>query len=193
MRGAPHRTAGYLGGSKKKGARPLPGKVCTSIVDGLKSVYFRMVRPGRPACMPCHVVEPSGSVGGVGLCHTPAPSLSPTRQAQACHPRVDWLDPSRPGCHGQAGVKTKRCACAAAFVWLQVRPLEEQYKFGHFFSPLLSEGDFEAKPSVLLLGQYSTGESRDSRAQRCAARLRVTPACPVLSQRLPCYGAAVDR
>ena len=27
------------------------------------------------------------------------------------------------------------------------------------FSPLLSEGDFEAKPSVLLLGQYSTGTS----------------------------------
>ena len=26
-------------------------------------------------------------------------------------------------------------------------------------SPLLSEGDFEAKPSVLLLGQYSTGKS----------------------------------
>lgn len=39
----------------------------------------------------------------------------------------------------------------------QVRPLEEQFKFGHFFSPLLNESDFEAKPSVLLLGQYSTG------------------------------------
>ncbi|KDD73486.1 hypothetical protein H632_c2126p0 [Helicosporidium sp. ATCC 50920] len=41
----------------------------------------------------------------------------------------------------------------------KVRPLEEAYKFGHFFSPLLSDGDFEAKPSVLLLGQYSTGKS----------------------------------
>lgn len=41
----------------------------------------------------------------------------------------------------------------------QIRPLEESYRFGHFFSPLLSEGDFEAKPSVLLLGQYSTGKS----------------------------------
>jgi EH domain-containing protein 1 len=41
----------------------------------------------------------------------------------------------------------------------KIRPLEETYKFGHFFSPLLSEGDFEAKPSVLLLGQYSTGKS----------------------------------
>jgi hypothetical protein len=40
---------------------------------------------------------------------------------------------------------------------LQVRPLEEAFKFGHFFSPLLNESDFSAKPSVLLLGQYSTG------------------------------------
>eukprot|EP00879_Flechtneria_rotunda_P003023 GHRR01003241.1.p1 GENE.GHRR01003241.1~~GHRR01003241.1.p1 ORF type:complete len:568 (+),score=176.91 GHRR01003241.1:379-2082(+) len=41
----------------------------------------------------------------------------------------------------------------------KVRPLEEQFKFGSFFSPLLHESDFEAKPSVLLLGQYSTGKT----------------------------------
>ena len=42
---------------------------------------------------------------------------------------------------------------------MQIRPLEEAYKFGHFFSPLMTESDFEAKPSVLLLGQYSTGKT----------------------------------
>ena len=42
---------------------------------------------------------------------------------------------------------------------LQIRPLEEAYKFGNFFSSLLTESDFEAKPSVLLLGQYSTGKT----------------------------------
>ena len=47
--------------------------------------------------------------------------------------------------------------CVTCVTW-QVRPLEEQFKFGHFFSPLLNESDFDAKPSVLLLGQYSTGE-----------------------------------
>ena len=41
----------------------------------------------------------------------------------------------------------------------KIRPLEETYRFGNFFSPLMSEGDFEAKPSVLLLGQYSTGKT----------------------------------
>ena len=44
-------------------------------------------------------------------------------------------------------------------VALQIKPLEEAYKFGSFFSSLLSESDFEAKPSVLLLGQYSTGKT----------------------------------
>ncbi|DBA71146.1 hypothetical protein WJX79_000852 [Trebouxia sp. C0005] len=41
----------------------------------------------------------------------------------------------------------------------KIRPLEEAYKFGSFFSSLLTESDFEAKPSVLLLGQYSTGKT----------------------------------
>ena len=40
---------------------------------------------------------------------------------------------------------------------LKIRPLEEMFKFGNFFSPLLHASDFEAKPSILLLGQYSTG------------------------------------
>jgi len=41
----------------------------------------------------------------------------------------------------------------------KVRPIEEAFKFGSFFSPVLNESDFEAKPSVLLLGQYSTGKT----------------------------------
>jgi EH domain-containing protein 1 len=41
----------------------------------------------------------------------------------------------------------------------KIRPLEESYKFGDFFSSYLNESDFHAKPSVLLLGQYSTGKT----------------------------------
>mmetsp|Transcript_12780 Transcript_12780/g.44395 ORF Transcript_12780/g.44395 Transcript_12780/m.44395 type:complete len:532 (-) Transcript_12780:544-2139(-) len=41
----------------------------------------------------------------------------------------------------------------------KIRPLEEQFKFGSFFSPLMTDGDFEGKPMVLLLGQYSTGKT----------------------------------
>ena len=38
-------------------------------------------------------------------------------------------------------------------------PLEEQYRYGEFHSPQLSSGDFDAKPMVLLIGQYSTGKT----------------------------------
>ena len=41
----------------------------------------------------------------------------------------------------------------------RIKKIEEEFKFGSLFSPCLSEGDFEAKPSVLLLGQYSTGKT----------------------------------
>lgn len=41
----------------------------------------------------------------------------------------------------------------------KVKPVEEAYKFGSFFSACLTESDFDAKPSVLLLGQYSTGKT----------------------------------
>ena len=41
----------------------------------------------------------------------------------------------------------------------KVRPFEEQFKFGHFFSPLMTDADFDGKPQVLLLGQYSTGKT----------------------------------
>merc|ERR1719383_1124109 len=38
-------------------------------------------------------------------------------------------------------------------------PLEEQYQFSEFVSPRLNDPDFEAKPMVLLVGQYSTGKT----------------------------------
>jgi GTPase SAR1 family protein len=38
-------------------------------------------------------------------------------------------------------------------------PLEEAFQFGQFHSPYMSDGDFDAKPMVLLIGQYSTGKT----------------------------------
>ena len=40
-----------------------------------------------------------------------------------------------------------------------VKPLEVQYKFGEFYSPVMTEADFDAKPMVLLIGQYSVGKT----------------------------------
>lgn len=41
----------------------------------------------------------------------------------------------------------------------KIKPIEEGYRFGEFYSPLLTDGDFDAKPMVLLLGQYSVGKT----------------------------------
>lgn len=38
-------------------------------------------------------------------------------------------------------------------------PLEEQYKFHDFHSPPLDDPDFDSKPMILLIGQYSTGKT----------------------------------
>ena len=40
-----------------------------------------------------------------------------------------------------------------------IRPLEEAYLFGEFYSPVMKDSDFDAKPMVLLLGQYSVGKT----------------------------------
>eukprot|EP00193_Tetraselmis_chui_P022517 CAMPEP_0177795622 /NCGR_PEP_ID=MMETSP0491_2-20121128/26340_1 /TAXON_ID=63592 /ORGANISM="Tetraselmis chuii, Strain PLY429" /LENGTH=503 /DNA_ID=CAMNT_0019318483 /DNA_START=463 /DNA_END=1976 /DNA_ORIENTATION=- len=41
----------------------------------------------------------------------------------------------------------------------KVSPIEQEVGFGSFYSPRLSAGDFNSKPSILLLGQYSTGKT----------------------------------
>lgn len=38
-------------------------------------------------------------------------------------------------------------------------PLEQAYNFHEFHSPTLTNADFEAKPMILLIGQYSTGKT----------------------------------
>jgi EH domain-containing protein 1 len=41
----------------------------------------------------------------------------------------------------------------------KLKPLEVTYCFNDFVSPLLANSDFDAKPMVMLLGQYSTGKT----------------------------------
>jgi len=41
----------------------------------------------------------------------------------------------------------------------KVKPLEVTYNFDMFHSDVLRDSDFDAKPMVLLLGQYSTGKT----------------------------------
>ncbi|KAF4378072.1 hypothetical protein F8388_020392 [Cannabis sativa] len=41
----------------------------------------------------------------------------------------------------------------------KLKPLEDAYRFNDFVSPSLTNSDFDAKPMVMLLGQYSTGKT----------------------------------
>ncbi|AEE82529.1 EPS15 homology domain 2 [Arabidopsis thaliana] len=41
----------------------------------------------------------------------------------------------------------------------KLKPLEVTYRFNDFASPVLTSSDFDAKPMVMLLGQYSTGKT----------------------------------
>ena len=41
----------------------------------------------------------------------------------------------------------------------KIKPVEELYHFADFHSPLMTSSDFDAKPMVLLIGQYSTGKT----------------------------------
>ena len=38
-------------------------------------------------------------------------------------------------------------------------PLEREYKFHDFHSPMLMDPDFDGKPLVMLVGQFSTGKT----------------------------------
>jgi len=40
-----------------------------------------------------------------------------------------------------------------------IMPVEKNYQFDKFMTPLLTEADFMAKPMVLLMGQYSVGKT----------------------------------
>ncbi|KAI3433598.1 hypothetical protein D9Q98_003408 [Chlorella vulgaris] len=126
--------------------------------------------------------SPGGGGGMQGAFHSGLPPAPPPSAyspgapyfsvppAPAAVPAAAEASPGGSGLFGRkkdgrrrAPLTTKDCTSITEglkkIYFHKIRPLEESYRFGHFFSPLLSEGDFEAKPSVLLLGQYSTGKS----------------------------------
>jgi GTPase SAR1 family protein len=41
----------------------------------------------------------------------------------------------------------------------KLKPFEKRFLFDEFFSPCLSDADFDAKPQILMIGQYSVGKT----------------------------------
>lgn len=66
-------------------------------------------------------------------------------------------------------------------------PLEEHYQFHDFHSPKLEDPDFDAKPMILLVGQYSTGKTTFIRhlLERDFPGIRIGPE-PTTGEFIPC-------
>lgn len=41
----------------------------------------------------------------------------------------------------------------------KIRPMEEKYQYDFFYSPLMTDAEFDSKPQVMLVGQYSVGKT----------------------------------
>jgi len=78
---------------------------------------------------------------------------------------ADWTsDAPSAAASGAAGVQNDRTAVVSSqlkkIYSKAVLPLEKRYKYDYFFeSPLLTDVEFDAKPQVLLVGQYSVGKT----------------------------------
>mmetsp|Transcript_5369 Transcript_5369/g.11084 ORF Transcript_5369/g.11084 Transcript_5369/m.11084 type:complete len:626 (+) Transcript_5369:647-2524(+) len=85
------------------------------------------------------------------------PKNSPQRVCESCYTKVT---------SGESGAtSTNVDHCDATVEGLKrlyragIKPLEVQFKFGEFYSPVMTDADFDAKPMVLLIGQYSVGKT----------------------------------
>mmetsp|Transcript_33515 Transcript_33515/g.99767 ORF Transcript_33515/g.99767 Transcript_33515/m.99767 type:complete len:622 (-) Transcript_33515:364-2229(-) len=83
---------------------------------------------------------------------------------KAMQSKMGFGKPGKPDIGGvRAPMPSKLCTSITdglkTIYFQKVRPIEEAFKFANFFSPLMTESDFDAKPSILLLGQYSTGKT----------------------------------
>uniref|UniRef100_A0A2K5PB01 EH domain-containing protein 1 n=8 Tax=Simiiformes TaxID=314293 RepID=A0A2K5PB01_CEBIM len=122
-------------------------------------------------------------------CHLCSEAFSsPARvRSHACPPQLVSLSHSTPSARGE--VRTHAAAASpvsgSMFSWVskdarrkkepelfqtvaeglrqlyaqKLLPLEEHYRFHEFHSPALEDADFDNKPMVLLVGQYSTGKT----------------------------------
>ncbi|KAK9789563.1 hypothetical protein WJX73_008365 [Symbiochloris irregularis] len=136
----------------------LPGDLPPPELDGIDELVSRM-SGSNPFSPEGEAFAPiaSSSSGGLSQMSSPA-SVLPRQQST----KSKWGQSSKGKSSGRR-MTTKDCTSIVeglkVIYFSKIKPLEETYKFGAFFSSYLNESDFSAKPSVLLLGQYSTGKT----------------------------------
>lgn len=86
------------------------------------------------------------------------PDLAPDQPSQHMWRRAVSRAAASAANTGSVNSFTSITAGLAEFYKWHVLPLEKDFRFAQFYSPVMTDGDFKAKPMVLLVGQYSTGK-----------------------------------
>ena len=73
----------------------------------------------------------------------------------------DWASSPRSGSADEAISKTNRVSAQLKAIYKDnILPAEKRYRYDFFYeSPFLSDVEFDAKPQVMLVGQYSVGKT----------------------------------
>ncbi|CAI9088335.1 OLC1v1022640C1 [Oldenlandia corymbosa var. corymbosa] len=74
-------------------------------------------------------------------------------------PSGNWFSSTMSGKKGSLNSVTSVIDGLKKLYVQKLKPLEATYHFNDFVSPFLTNSDFDAKPMVMLLGQYSTGKT----------------------------------
>jgi hypothetical protein len=117
--------------------------------SGAQPAPLRPPRPAAPQAVAPAPIAPAGPIGGPAL--NSGAAGGPAAAAAAGGPTKFPGDEKSVVPNIIDGIKRLYKA--------KIRPLEAMYKFEEFASPALTDTDFDAKPMVLLLGQYSTGKT----------------------------------
>ncbi|EZG56067.1 putative EH-domain protein [Gregarina niphandrodes] len=73
---------------------------------------------------------------------------------------LEAVSPGSVACRADTMESFQSITCGLAEIYKKhVLPVERDFRYDQFYSPALTDGDFKAKPMVLLLGQYSTGKT----------------------------------
>lgn len=111
----------------------------------------------RPAPCPAALRRPAGPYSAA----SPCPAQPPLRPAAACSvsgSMFSWV--SKDARRKKEPELFQTVAEGLRLLYAQkLLPLEEHYRFHEFHSPALEDADFDNKPMVLLVGQYSTGKT----------------------------------
>lgn len=130
---------------------------CHSCSSGRRPVPERGFKDPVRVCDLClHAVDRRSRLLGKFPTSNPLSSADGNTNGNGMTPTAAFTDSStvqQREAHASAMDRLKRIYKA------KIRPLEQAYKFSEFYASELTDGDFDARPFVLLVGGYSVGKT----------------------------------